>query len=323
MTFAAATILEAYAEWREDRFRRCVDPTGMTQTERRIIPLMYEGLRAAEIERRTGCAGNTTGKVRNRLWAFLKAHRQFQRPMCKCGNELWHRAICPVWDAYHPIAIAKGHATQKRLRKQRDADSYFQSLDQAQTMTRALTKQPTLEEQIVQFTDLIQKGIDAWTDAGALLVKMLDANPSTRSIILESCADITEEILARFEGIGRKQIHPKTLLNNSPGMRRLRDLPYSEQERFLSTPVPLVIRKGGSTDVLQVSIQNLTSDQATQVMSSDGVRTPAAQRAWLEAHRGKVVLKGKPYRIQGNKVIFRAGCELTARELATLLAEMN
>lgn len=228
---------------------------------------------------------------------------------------------------FEPEAITRlvrRHEGTENLRTidEEAADIFFQTTQAMNTITTA--PQLDIATQAQQFCRLIQQGIDAWTDAGKLLVAMIEAEPNARQTILDLNPDVTEEILARFEAIGRNQLHPKTLLNNSPGMRRLRALPFSEQTKFLQQPVPVLIKTQAGVDTLNVAVKNLTAQQAMQVFTPNGVRSAEAQRAWIESRRnGKRPAQGTPYTIKGGKVTFRADCEMTARELAQVLAQLS
>lgn len=317
-------LQDLYREWRDDMWRRGLDGNNRLnpKKEAQVIAHMYEGIRMNELRRR-GFNVLTLERVRERLWQFLDENPQFERPRCRCGYNIWHQSICPVWDTYNAPALDKGRETQARLRRERESDIFFHTIEQTKTMSTALTKETTIQEQAREFASLVQRGIDAWLEAGRLLVDMLDKDPEARSVIMESSPDITEEILARFEAIGRKQVHPKTLLNNSPGMRRLRNLPYSEQEKYIVDTVPVLIKTERGPETLNVAVKNLTPKQALQVMGRDGVRSPEAQRAWLESRNAKIVKNGSPYEVKGNRVIFHANCEMTAKELAQLLAKLS
>lgn len=206
----------------------------------------------------------------------------------------------------------------KRQARKDNSTIFFQTIEHSKSMSATLTNKTT-QTQARRFADLIQQGIDAWSEAGRLLVRMLEDDPRAKDVILSECPDLTSEVLARFEAIGRKQLHPKTLLDNSPGMRRLRRLPYSEQERYLQEPVPVVIRKGDAVDVLNVAVKNLSREQVTQAIAASGIRTPEAQRAWIESKRADVVRVKKPYKIQKGRVTFTSGCTLSSAELARIV----
>lgn len=181
----------------------------------------------------------------------------------------------------------------------------------------------TITEQAARFADLVYQGHKAILEAGQLLVEMLDTNPDARRLIMEAHPDINEGMLSIFERIGRKQLHPSALLNNSPGMRRLRNMPYSEQERYILEPVPVLIKTEKGTDVLNVSVRNLTPEQAAQALSPDGVRPIEAQRALLEAPAKPPKPAREPYRIYGNRVIVSEPCTLTLRELKDLVEQLQ
>ena len=65
-----------------------------------------------------------------------------------------------------------------------------------------------------------------------------------------------------------------------------------------------------------------------QVFGKNCVRDDGAQRAWIEseaqkqATRNAIIDKG-PYVIRGKKVIFNKGCEMSAKDLAGILAQLS
>lgn len=319
------SLISKYLIWVEQQRRDCAPGfTGNnnmdTHRVESALKLIYHGLRRREIQRRQEINSMTLAGIMQKLMTFLGAHK-FTSPKCACGNKIWHSGLCLVWDTYHAGAIAKGHASQARMARERQAAIFFQTINNVNTMTNALI-QP-VQSNAERFAELVQQGINAWTEAGKLLVRMIEENPDAKEEIMERCPDVTEEILSRFEAIGRNQLHPKTLLNNSPGMRRLRQLPFSDQSRFLSEPVPVLVKTESGADILHVAVKDLTSTQASQVFSADGIRSAPAQRAWLESRKSK---KQKPvavYQIRGHKVTFNAGCEMTARELAHILSQIS
>lgn len=132
------------------------------------------------------------------------------------------------------------------------------------------------------------------------------------------------ETLSRFEQIGRQRLYPQLLLNDSPGIRRLRRLPFDLQKKHSSEPVTLLLSDGES---LEVDVRNLTPSQAAQVFSSNRLRTIAEQRAWLEDQKTSelaVPATGNlPYRIVGKTVVFMETCRCSAGDLAKLLAQIT
>lgn len=134
-----AALQALYLQWREDRWRRCLDdgPNRLRPgKENKVIAMLYEGIRHQEMVRR-GIWKGTAVAVLQRLTQFLNEHPQFERPVCRCGKALWHKGICPVWDTYHAAAITKGHETQRRLRQERESAEFFQMQDGIAAIAKA------------------------------------------------------------------------------------------------------------------------------------------------------------------------------------------
>lgn len=175
-----------------------------------------------------------------------------------------------------------------------------------------------------QFVDLVMQGIECWQQAGALVVRAIDSNPNFIDEVCDKCPDITPELVHRFEQIGRKQLCAKLLISDAPGVRRLRRLPYSLQEKHSVEPVSLILSNGES---LRVDVRNLTPDQAAQVFAEDRIRSDAEQRSWIEDKRSKSSAPSNksnaPYRVVGKKLVVMTACTLERKELARLLAELD
>lgn len=180
-------------------------------------------------------------------------------------------------------------------------------------------------------SELILKGIECWIEAGEIIANTLSECPDSMPRICE-VTGLSEDIVRRFEQIGRKEIYPKLLANTSLGYRKLASCPYREQEHYYNNPVELLVTSSKGADKLQVEVQHLTPQQVRQVFASDHVRTLAEQRAWVESERelsvkralaNKAEIQEAAFIIRGKRVIFRKGCELTAHELAELLARMS
>src|SRR5512133_1827607 len=112
-------------------------------------------------------------------------------------------------------------------------------------MKEQLTKAQTKAE---QFIDLVMKGVECWMQAGELVAAAIDENANFVDEVCDKCPDISPEMVYRVEAIGRKKLHPRLLLNDTPGTRRLRNLPYSLQEKHATEPVRVLLPDG---DTLQ------------------------------------------------------------------------
>ena len=179
-----------------------------------------------------------------------------------------------------------------------------------------------------ELSDCIQRGIEAWQQAGELVVAAIDQHNHSLESLAELCANdlVTVDVLAQFERIGRKQVMPRLLASNFPAQKPLQKLPYSEQQRLLDGSVSLLVLRDGLPDTLEVRTRDLTKAQCKQVFSSQGLRGLSSQRAWLEGEREKRVkapARSVPWRIMSSKVFFDEPCEMTRHDLASILAQIS
>ena len=191
-------------------------------------------------------------------------------------------------------------------------------------MKNTLTAQ---HKQIEKFIELFQTGVNAWIQAGELLVSMVEEDPHIYDYIIQKCPTLNAGILGRFEQMGRKTLHPQLLLTASPGFDKLRRLPFSMQERYIKEPIPLIVHTDGGTDVLLVEAKNMTKEQANQVFAPGRIRTEGEQKAWLMQQRS---MAAKPagtnlpaWTVKGGKVVFNQGATLSAGELATIITQLT
>jgi hypothetical protein len=179
-----------------------------------------------------------------------------------------------------------------------------------------------LNEKIEQFKTAVCRGIESFEEAGRLLVEILDDDPKAREQITEGGkAGITEDTLAVFESIGRRQLFYRLCLNNAPGVRALTKCPYSEQVRFADEPIEMLLLDGKES--LQVGVGAMSAQQVKQVFGNRRIRTLGEQRAWLEGHKAKPqnIAIEKPYTVRRGRIVFHKPCELTIQQLGLLLAE--
>lgn len=174
---------------------------------------------------------------------------------------------------------------------------------------------------------LITKGLEAWFEAGQIVAEEVDKDEAFIEVVCDSCPAITPQILWRFYAIGKKQIVPELLLSDSPGCRRLIKLPYDLQKKYLEQPIPVLVRGDRGFDVLNISVRDLTPDQAKQAIDSDCIRSQSAQRAFIESENMKAAAPeaalDTPWKIIGKKLVVKKDVTLSARELAKILSEME
>lgn len=177
---------------------------------------------------------------------------------------------------------------------------------------------------------LIEDGINSWTKAGEIVVRLLDEQEMTLEDIAKQAGNdlVTVNVLAQFERIGRKQVLPRLLVSSYPAASHLQRLPLSEQKRLLDGSVELVVNHNGSIDLLQVKVTHLTKQQCKQVFDGQNVRSAGAQRAWLEeqnqSKESQAIRSGQQllWTVKNGKVIFRTACEITRHELAVILTQL-
>lgn len=149
----------------------------------------------------------------------------------------------------------------------------------------------SLKKQAAEFVNQLNKGVAAWTSAGRILARMVDDNPNAFKTIREIAPHISMDVLIAFEKIGRNQIYPYLLLDHSPGMKRLAQLPYPVQEKYYHERVKVVT---GMTEigltVIQKSVAELSAQQAELVISATGIRSVKEQEKLFfakdEKHKG-------------------------------------
>lgn len=182
------------------------------------------------------------------------------------------------------------------------------------------------QNNVNKFLQLVQQGIDCWVEAGELAVKMIDEDSSFIEEVCKSNAMLTEEVVLSFVRLGRKTLHPRLVIADGAGVRKLRKLPYALQERYISNPVELLVNNGEQWDSLNVDVLNLTSEQASQVFTNDGVRSAGAQRAYLEDKARNVtppIRVNETYRIVRDEFVVMTPAKFTKKQLARILADME
>lgn len=180
-----------------------------------------------------------------------------------------------------------------------------------------------------EIVSLITRGIECWSKAGEIVVKLIDDHRMTIPEIAGNSEFLTEDIVARFEQLGRKQILPQLLVADYPAAKHVIKLPYSEQSRAVDAGVELLVMGDEGHSTLKVAIGNLTPLQCKQVFAKDAIRSLPAQRAYIESQKTDNEIKNRVFndeaiwRVTGRKVVFFKPCQMTARELAQIIAEIE
>jgi hypothetical protein len=182
---------------------------------------------------------------------------------------------------------------------------------------------------VSEIVSLITRGIECWSKAGEIVVKLIDDHLMTIPEIAGNSEFLTEDIVARFEQLGRKQILPQLLVADYPAAKHVIKLPYSEQSRAVDAGVELLVMGDEGHSTLKVAIGNLTPLQCKQVFAKDAIRSLPAQRAYIESQKTDNEIKNRVFnneaiwKVTGRKVVFFKPCQMTARELAQIIAEIE
>jgi hypothetical protein len=185
-----------------------------------------------------------------------------------------------------------------------------------------------LNKKIGEFVAAMTDGINSWVKAGEIVVEILAIDPDGVDKICEAIPGLPKDVIYKFESLGRREIRPELLISDAPGVKMLAALPYSVQEKYISSPIPVLVASDGAVTTLNVSIQSLTPNQCKQVFAKHHVKDLGEQRAYIEDQRRrekaqKEEIDVMPYTISGGKVTFRTGCILNLKELKQLIKVME
>lgn len=187
------------------------------------------------------------------------------------------------------------------------------------------TIQTNIKTRTEELVGLIAKGIECWQKAGEVVVKIIDEDGMSVEEIAASSDFLTEDIVFRFEQIGRKLLSPVLMIADYPAARHIIKLSYKEQEEMICGSVEVLLENGES---LNISVQNLTQLQCRQVFDKKRIRTLPAQRAWMESERTKSAsypiheIK-YPYTIRSGRIFIPSACQLTKADLKRMLSDLS
>jgi len=183
----------------------------------------------------------------------------------------------------------------------------------------------TTTNYIKQFRNAFTSGINSIVSAAQVYVQAIDENPDIKDKFRDEFADvIPSSAWSGFEAVGRKWMHPKLLMGGGGRYSSMiKRLPYSDQEQIFDGKRYDLLTLDG--DNLKVDVRSITPEQAEQLFDRSHIRSKSEQKAWLESRKKqpeKVEAETMPYTINGGKVYFKRGTELTRPEMKRLLQEM-
>ena len=178
----------------------------------------------------------------------------------------------------------------------------------------------TLENEANKIKKMFADSMEHLFIACKYYAKSITDNP----LIKQACIDcgIPASFLKKAEDVGRGVIHYQLLLKSGSNYRKLEQCAYSDQDKYLKEPIPVLCVNG---DVLNVSIDNLTKEQSSQVFGYDHIRDLSKQKAYIESVKTtqyvEVKPQSKPYAIKKNGLLVGT-VFITKAELLSILTEM-
>ena len=171
-----------------------------------------------------------------------------------------------------------------------------------------------------EFLHELAAGIDGLVKAGAMLVKLLAADPEAWTRLTTE-HNIPRNTLATLEMIGKNLLLPRLAFDP-----RFRFLPMNEQTRIIEGKVKVFVQKAdGESDTLMVNLLEAPPEIKAQVLNGDHIRTLAEQRAWLIAKSNQrhatVEVETVPWRTYGRKQveILKAHTILSRSDLLSMM----
>jgi hypothetical protein len=185
----------------------------------------------------------------------------------------------------------------------------------------------TDKDPVSQFARLFQLGIDAWLEAGKIVVSEMEKDPSFPERVAAKCKHISEHTVRIFRQFGLRKMHPELYASGKPGAKMLLRLPYETQEKHLKEPVELLIKTPEGWETLRADVDKLTKDQAEQVFSKDGIRDAAEQRLHIEsklARQNVAAPKHKDeFKVIGKTLHVLGPCQLSRKQLLRIIEDME
>lgn len=150
--------------------------------------------------------------------------------------------------------------------------------------------QPDKERSIANFAEAVNRGIEAWAEAGSILVQMMAKDEDLFNKILSAHPEIGMDMLLTFERIGRKQIFAPLLAMNCPASEHLLELPYEVQERCTREPVEIVVKHGENYKITSKRLHELTKKESELAFNHEGTRPTDRQLKILQIKAAEKII---------------------------------
>jgi hypothetical protein len=153
------------------------------------------------------------------------------------------------------------------------------------------------------------------------LAAALDLRPELMNEMCQLGAD--RGVLRRLERLGRGQIHSRLVFADFPGVRKLMDVPLSEQTIALDKGVEVLDADEATTR--NIPVEQLSREQTQQVFGDGEIRTIAQQRTWLRKKKAAIapIERDTDYRVFKDRVVTSSPGTWTKQLILQWLTEMG
>lgn len=152
-----------------------------------------------------------------------------------------------------------------------------------------------VEGAIAQFGALVKRGVEAWTMAGEILVRLIAQDAGIFNKIMDAHPRITLQMLHAFERIGNKMVYPPLLADSSLAGRALMELPFEDQKKCWHEKLEVVTGfKDGKTLIAMKRIGEMSRDEVRMVFGKGNIRTRDEQVVRFKEIEAFEIQKEKP-----------------------------
>lgn len=253
-------------------------------------------------------------------------------------NAASERSRAKQWYVNNPEKAKANARRGRQAREQREkeflrATNFVSTLNNVQNLKdiKLMISEPApapvqlrSSDSVENLITLIGKAGEQLREAAGMLSRLVANDPATVAKIREQAPTIPAGLLTNLLRVGDRSLHPDLLLNNCLAYRKLRLLPYSTQEHLLAVGAVEMVVNAETGDTLRVPIIELTGQQTSQVLSSDGLRSRDDQRAWLKRRQMSAVCPAEPaaWFVKKDRLIITRACEMSKTQLLAAVAEL-
>ncbi len=179
------------------------------------------------------------------------------------------------------------------------------------------------KDHVNEFVQLINKGVEAWVKAGEILVEMIEEDTNAYDRIMMKDPRIKYETLCLIEKLGRKQIHPNLLFDNSYAAKtKIPNLPYCKQAECYESPLEVVKMVSSRVSVDRKKASEMTRFEADLVFSKTSIRTVQEQVDLIKSKKFEISFAPPSYEIQGKFIKFRANTSFSREEIEEIISKL-